>query len=430
MEAISIEKIAGEVSINVELMEVFTKKVEKFNRRAAKIGVEGVSFRVIETAEHCVDGNTFGAYPRVNAKGLTSFYAMYNRIEVVGSMPVVEGYRFIATIDMRGDTPVVRPQPGVEEKYGVDLKPYFKADCWCDHCKSRRQRNDLLVLQNIETGALIQIGRNCAADFFRTKDAVNLLSVRDWFDSVSSGYEGEMAGGGSVNYLPLDVVMQAAAAAVRVYGYVSSSMAKADDGAVSTRSATMSVLFPPKRLAPEERVTITTADVAEAEAAVAWLMADFVGKPETERSVFENNVVAVIEAKDTPRPAIRIKNMAFVVWAIDGYKRERQRRIEREAVAKNPGAYVGTIGQRVELSLTLRIRRTFSGTYGPTALCIFSDAEGNTLIWRGSSDAAFRMKIDHAYKVKGTVKDHKLREDIPQTELTRVAVIEGELEDA
>lgn len=419
-----------ETIINEALLADFNKKLAKLNAKAVKLGMEPVSVSVVETFEEVRgivgrDPKPLAGY-RVTVDGKDRWAVVMVRLNVEGSAPKLAGYEFVATVDLRGENQVVRALPFVE---GVDLPPFWSTDCHCDHCNSARRRNDVLVVREIETGKLLQIGRNCAADFFRSTDALAALSVGEGvFGSYGCDDEESWGSVRAEPYISLSSLFAQAAAVVRKFGWVSTRMAERDATLQSTRGRVWANLFPWPKMPVEDRVTPIEEDYAVAADVVAWLMEAFVGKPEHARSDFERNVVAVIEGVDG-LPRARVRNLNFLIWVIDGYKRELEKRVQRQIDAQRAkgSAHVGTVGERTTFSLTLRFRKVFDSQFGRKALCKFTEANGNTVIWWGTSDAAFDMKLDHEYIVKATVKAHGDRDGEAQTEITRVSVVEGEL---
>lgn len=419
-----------ETIINEALLADFNKKLAKLNARAAKLGMEQVSVSVVETFEDVrgvvgKDPKPLAGY-RVMDGNKERWAVMMVRLNVEGQAPKLNGYQFVATVDLRGENPVVRAVPFIE---GVDLTPFFSTDCHCDHCNSSRRRNDVLVVREIATGKLMQIGRNCAADFFRSTDALQMLSVSESIFGAYGNDDEDLWGGVRAEpYVSLTTLFAQAAAVVRKFGWVSTRMAERDATLFPTRARVWNNLFPWPQMPVEDRVTPIEEDYTVAADVVAWLMAEFVGKPAHARSDFERNVVAVIEGVDE-LPRARVRNLNFLIWAIDGYKRELEKRVQRQIDAQRTksSAHVGTVGERTTFSLTLRFRKVFDSQFGRKALCKFTEANGNTVIWWGTSDAAFDMKLDHEYIVKATVKAHGDRDGEAQTEITRVSVVEGEL---
>lgn len=316
----------------------------------------------------------------------------------------------------------MRPVPFVEN---VDLTRFFSTDSHCDHCNSARRRNDVLVMRVVETGALIQIGRNCAADFFRSTDAAAMIFVGE---SVfgSYGCDDEDAWGGmkSDPSLPLHTVLAQAAAVVRQFGYVSVKMVERDNTLASTRGRVRDNLFPWPKMPVEDKVTPNADDIVEGVAVQCWLEEAFVNKPEHLRTEFDRTVRAAIDGKDTGAYRVRVRNLNYVIWAIDGYKRELEKRVQKQVEASRvmASAHVGIVGSRIDMDLTLKFRRTMGSHFGQKALCKFVDGAGNTVIWWGTSDTAFAMKLDQMYTVKATIKAHGEYEGAAQTEITRVSV--------
>lgn len=424
----------AELYVNAALMGEFKTRVKRMNKRASKLGLEGVSFHVTGTEEVRVSKERVGAYRRP-AQGTEKggYFALYNVVEVTGDMPKLAGWRFVATVDLRGSTPVVKAMPFVEEDFGVDLTPYRHTDCRCEHCNTMRRRNDVLVIQKAETGETMQIGRNCAADFFRHEGAVGLLNVSDWVEQLSGGLE-ETSGARVERIVTLKTLFEVAAAVVRTFGWVSRPMAMADDKLASTRSRVIDNLFPHLHMKKEEFATITDADRAEAEAVIAWVMQQFVEKPEDQRTSFEHNVAAVIERPDGRLSYVRASNVNYLIWAINGYKRAEEKRVEaerRERVkqqARETSAHVGEVGERIEVEVKLVLRRGFGSQFGTMYLCKFEDAQGNCLIWKSTSGTASDLLLNETYKLKATIKGHSEYDGTLQTELTRAKVLEGKLE--
>lgn len=120
-------------------------------------------------------------------------------------------------------------------------------------------------------------------------------------------------------------------------------------------------------------------------------------------------------------------------------KAEEQAKREAEiAAAKAISQYVGNIGDRLDMTLTLDHsayweQRSYGGYGTETMYChIFKDADGNTYTWKTTNGVYIALGNDQ-YKVaekgdtvvlKGTVKDHTEYNDEKQTVLTRCKVID------
>jgi hypothetical protein len=405
--------------INAALTEAFLDKVRKLNRRAVKLGASPVEFEFGAYEEIACRRGALGCFQNTEGK----WVALYVNVEIKGDAPCLEGWEFLATVDLTGSKPVVRRQPWTGE--GVDLSCYFHSTGYCQHCNTQRARNSTLILRNTDTGALIEIGRNCAADFFRGKDASALLNVWEKMSDDLSGGEYEKY---AAPIFSLSAVFSTAAACVRKWGYAKAQDGQRDDTVTPTRSRVRFNLMPPINAKREELVEVLPEDWAEAAEIIAWLEAEWLNI--TAKTEFQQTIQAVVE-DDGGYKYVRAKNINYLVWMVEGYRADKIKKEEkaRAAAAAKSSAAVGVVGERSDFHATLINRRLFASEYGQKALCRFRDDVGNTLIWWGTGAAAFDMLLDEVYSFKATVKGHSTYEGNIQTELSRVTVTSGKMKE-
>lgn len=118
-----------------------------------------------------------------------------------------------------------------------------------------------------------------------------------------------------------------------------------------------------------------------------------------------------------------------------------ERRVER-AAQDAASEHIAKVGERVELTLTIRNIASFEGMYGMTHIHVMGDAAGNVVVYKGSTrfggeaDLGYRKNEDgtpalvwaHGARgdtvvVKGTVKAHEVREGVKQTILARPKLV-------
>ena len=94
-----------------------------------------------------------------------------------------------------------------------------------------------------------------------------------------------------------------------------------------------------------------------------------------------------------------------------------------EAVAYEPSEsiFIGEIGERTIFDLTVKRTLELAGAYGISTMHIMEDANGNVFIWTTASKT---LEKGHTYKMKGTIKDHRVYKNVQQTVLTRCSIIE------
>ena len=94
-----------------------------------------------------------------------------------------------------------------------------------------------------------------------------------------------------------------------------------------------------------------------------------------------------------------------------------------EALTYEPSTseFVGEVGQRLELFLTVDRKVELAGMYGISIMHIMHDEDGNVFVWTTASKS---LDTDVEYHIRGTIKDHRIYKNVQQTILTRCTIIE------
>ena len=85
----------------------------------------------------------------------------------------------------------------------------------------------------------------------------------------------------------------------------------------------------------------------------------------------------------------------------------------------SPSKWQGSIGDRLEKTLTVTKVIPIEGYYGNSTMHIFSDPEENVYVW---TTAAKTLEVGKTYIIRGSVKEHKMFKNVSQTILTRCAI--------
>ena len=398
-------------SILLGLMEA---KLAKLNKRAARLALAPVVAIVDNVRTVRCDYASPGAYW---PEGADHPHRDLIDVTLLGDAPVIDGFKFIASIDCRGETPIVRRNPG--DDTGVDLSEFYTASPdRCDHCNAKRRRNDVLILRDTSTGKLIQIGRNCAADFFRSKDAVAMVRVYALYATLRDEDSYDMDKATSVReetYVNLFRLLEMTSAVVRKFGWVSSKMVwDNEDGLVKTADRVMTSLFWRRETRADLLATTTPKDTALASYVVAWLNREFVAIPKADRNEFQHNVCGSIEDG-----MVRTRNFGYIVWAINGYNvhLDKLARAERTKVSAALSAHIGSVGDRCTFTARCEAVRRFEGYYGPRDMCRFADADGNVIVWWATTEP--RLTVGNTYDFKATIKKHDTFNGVAQTVVSR-----------
>lgn len=97
----------------------------------------------------------------------------------------------------------------------------------------------------------------------------------------------------------------------------------------------------------------------------------------------------------------------------------QQRREERLASDRATSHHIGTVGERMELTLTCEKVFEFEGQFGVTFINICRDPSGNVVVYKGSNG----FERGETLRVKATIKAHDERDGVAQTLISRPKTI-------
>jgi hypothetical protein len=324
---------------------------------------------------------------------------------VSGDAPRIAGWSLAAVLQHVEGEVIVRTVPGTEIPAA-----YRDATGDCDHCRTRRQRNDTFVLAH-DDGRFCVVGRQCLRDFL---GHTSPHAIAEWCELILSlhGFadaceDGEGGCGRGASLWTLSGFLATTAATIRTSGWVSRSKAR-DDMTGRVRATADETLYhlTCQHREPCEHPTVTGADAALADAAIAWASAL---EPASD---YEHNLAAVARLG-----TVNHRLAGIAASMLPAY----QRTIERTAPTNGHASqHFGTVGKRSVYSLTVDSVRYLEGNYGTTTLVKMHDADGNVATWFASGSKEF--EAGQSLTVKATVKAHSERNGIAETQLTRCAM--------
>lgn len=102
---------------------------------------------------------------------------------------------------------------------------------------------------------------------------------------------------------------------------------------------------------------------------------------------------------------------------------------DKQAAANAALLHLGTVGEKITLTLTIKKFITFDSAYGVQQLAILEDADRNVVIYKGNS-RAINNNANGSYTAEGdtititaTVKEHGVRNGVKQTVIQRPKAI-------
>jgi len=419
------DRIVQIVEFNMPRLE---NEIAKLNRRADKIGCPHLEL-VVHSTELKRDPNAIAR--------LSDYYGRSGRpipdyeleraplvniseVEIVGEGPKIEGFKFIGTLDhytIPGQV-IVNTVPG-------ETVPtqFFEAPAICDHCNKIRNRVETFIVEEVDNGSHIQVGRNCLRDFF----GHDPMSVARWLNRVmhfitsleeDDDWRDSSGGGRYVQYYDSEKLLTTTIAMIRTLGWVAKSSCKEDQ--TPTAQDVLYTLDPPydakSRARWEEfKATIRydeAKDLAESKAAVAWL------KEQDGNNEYMHNL-KLLENES----AIPGKMVGYWCSLVAAYQRAQARLDYAKLERKNRlNEYFGKIGERTELRVKCTGVQSIFGDYGVVNIHRMLDTYGRTLVW--FANAAAKMEKDDEYVIRARIKDHKEYKNWKQTILSRVFIVE------
>ena len=119
------------------------------------------------------------------------------------------------------------------------------------------------------------------------------------------------------------------------------------------------------------------------------------------------------------------KQCEAVLKGIDARAAKRAEWADQKAALDAKREHLGTVGEKITLTLTICHMVVLHGDYGTTFIYIMEDADHNVVIYKGTSTAvgwtpegAVRVKGD-TLTVTASVKEHGVRDGVKQTVIQR-----------
>jgi hypothetical protein len=382
-------------------LPVMEKKLEKLNRRAAKLKMPPVELKVLGKRVARERGEDGRPYDVERAQ-----------VELVGAAPKLKGWTFVARIVHGEGGNMIMGVPDEETP-----TKYRTAPPACDHCRSNRNRKDTFVVRG-DSGEHKQIGTNCLRDFLGTEDPAAYVlyfsELKSLVDDMDGGLE-ERGGRRSAEVETVDFLATSIAVA-RKLGFVSRRAAD-ERNLPTTSSQVMRYFFSDAEEFKKEVDSARRPDDRErAEKMIAWARSlKDAGEEGVEQYLWNLSVAAEGLTVDSRSAGL----MASLPSAYDRAMGVSSSRPAKEA----PPAPTLKAGDKFEGVLTVEKVRSWSTDYGVTTLHVMKDDEGRSYKWKASKES---LDEGSRVRIKGSVKavePDRYNNNIPTVELTRCKVL-------
>lgn len=388
-----------------------TDAVSRLARRAVRLDLAPLA--LTESGEEHVQDTDDDGLPIVRS---------YTYATIAGTTPILDGWTFLAVLEHTDAGTIIRRVPTLDEA-ADDLTAYRHADPLCEHCDTIRQRANTYLVRHTD-GEIRQVGSSCVRDFtgHRSADAWARLceliaDLAQLGDDLERDDDAATASGASVVWTTLYLAY--AAHDARENGWVSRSVARdhgktatADHAATAYRlTAGRNARDLPSKLRP---LVPGPEDHETAERVIAWVRDDLATRDDL--SDYEHNVVTVLAAD-----AIPDRQLGIAASAITAEQRNRERVAERKAAAAEDRGHFGTIGERVEIGVTVESVRWTEGEWGSTTIYKLRTDDGYALTWFASRDT---LGEAGSYVIRATIAKHEEYRGVAETHVKRCAIRE------
>lgn len=132
---------------------------------------------------------------------------------------------------------------------------------------------------------------------------------------------------------------------------------------------------------------------------------------------FMGNMARVLDTFGKLTP----KQSEAILKGIDARAAKKAEWASEKAALDAKRAHIGTVGQKVTMTLTVVHLVILDGMYGTTYIHICEDADQNIVIYKGTSNAM--PGKGHTVTVTATIKEHGVRDGVKQTVIQRPKAI-------
>lgn len=338
-------------------------------------------------------------------------------IEVDGTAKIND-YECVAVLEIHNTGNVIRR---INTEIEIPAR-FLHTENVCEHCNSKRQRNELYIIHNVKTNEFKQVGSSCLKLY---TNGLNAEYVAAFIDGITELEErdGHICSSGRF-YIPVEYVIGYATEIIDKMGYFNSN------SDLPTKSLLSTMIGGNQRMS--ERIDFINKTLkANKFFNVEFDESDF-HKKDTENRVKEIiqyylNLKADSEFMHNVQVLLNdgyvaCQNIGFLCYLPEGYNRYIQKEIKRaeQKLVDEKSEYFGEVGKRYKNVniYEIRILSGWETQFGYTYLYKITLENGNILTWKSSNwyseDELKKMKT-----IDFSVKNHTEYKNTKQTEVTR-----------
>ena len=379
------------VNIPSENIEKLENKVAQINKKAIKNGLVPMVLTIGDAIK----------FEEIN-NGIKSYTIDYP-VSISGEYPAINGWKCIAKIDHRDGVNIIAIHDEIDVQKYRDRKPT------CDHCGHNKIKVQSYLIQNIESGELLQIGKTCIKDYIKG-DPKWMLQMLQWVTNLDDMlYQEFSIGGNSEPYYDIETIATVSAMTIRKSGFVSASDYD-EYGSTPTVFQVRDYFFGKRDQDWQDYWNLTDADVILGKGMIEYF------NGQSGDNNFTITIKQLLELN-----MVRPKFFAYIAGAVSGYFKHLEREAKKAIDAKilRVNEHIGEIKKRQDFEVVLESVIVTHGYYGTVNIHKFRDVDGHSLTWFANNTGLDR-EIGETFIIKATVKKFDEYQGWKQTNIVRV----------
>lgn len=302
----------------------------------------------------------------------------------------------------------------------IDIPERFKhTENVCEHCNTRRQRNNLYIIHNVKTDEWKQVGGSCLKLY---TGGLSMEYVAAYMDGIAELEEhDEVVRIGGKVYWNVKEVLGYAVETINKIGYYNAT------SNIPTKNIVMTLMN--RRL--DKAVESINDTFLNARMNVRVSESDFHkdGTAETVKRIIEHyesvedntefmHNISIILSGEYMNP----KNVGYLCYLPEGYARHIKKEV-KEAKKRAETSYFGEIGKRYkDKSISdVTLITTWESQFGVTYIYKIILEDGAVLTWK-TNRSLYINDGEEFDKIDFTIKEHKEYKGEKQTEVTRCKI--------
>ena len=390
-----VKKETPEYEVPVHNIAYLQDKVDKLNKKAAKLGVTPIKLHVGESYTKEVEKATATKPAR---------HMEFHKVKVEGEAPKLNGWGFIGKREpLEGTASVL-----VKSAPGETLPNHFHDDhkLKCEHCGVNHQNRKATFVVRHDDGTHKEVGSSCLKDFLGHADphkhadfAEALYNIKDALaNSTNHG-----GGFGNPEYLhSMEDMVAPAIRAIHEHSFVSRQYEGVGKPATASRvydhinPPPVPHNYPAGEWHDMHNINVQPKDKEEAHKVVEWIK----NHPKVGKEEFFTNLAKIMSTD-----AASLKHLGYIAAGAHMYLKamdQEAAKVNMKDSLKNEP--LAAVGAKVEVKGTVLRRHSWDGQYGSTHRVTVRADSGHLVHIKTTTDAGAVDKGDRVH-ITGKIGD-------------------------